>query len=38
MMKWIIEEKYKDEINKLLCNIDNKKYIKIYKDIYAYKR
>lgn len=31
MVSGIIKKKYKDEINEILCNIDNEKYIKIYK-------
>jgi hypothetical protein len=39
--EWTInryEEKYKDRINDILPDLDNGRYIKIYKDVYAYKR
>lgn len=39
--EWTInryEEKYKDRINDILPDLDNERYIKIYKDVYAYKR
>lgn len=32
------EEKYKERINDILPDLDNERYIKIFKNVYAYKR